>query len=338
MNLDFLSQPLFQTPDGEFRFAAPLVLAALVLVPLLIAWAVVRQRRRASTLLFPGVALAREAAGRRSRGAGAILHVLRLLCLSLLVVAMARPQFGRVERQTYSEGIDIMLVLDVSLSMQANDFYPNRLERAKEVMKEFIGERVGDRMGLVIFGTEAASLVPLTLDHGVLRGFVDRVNFRIVDGNSTAIGMGLSTALSKVRDSKAKSKVVILLTDGENNAGRIAPLVAAEAAKALGIRVYTIGVGSDARGVDVFGMQVEPGIDEETLTKIAEITGGLYFRATDNDKLARIFQQIDKLEKTRVESTQFDNFNELAPYVSAFALLLLGVELLLRNTRYLKIP
>ena len=337
MNLAALSQPLFRTDAGDFRFASPLFLAALVLVPLVVALAERRERTHGARLRLPTLGMAVRA----FRGAAVrlrfVVPALRVLCLGALVVAMARPQFGRVERQSFSEGIDIMLVSDVSLSMQANDFYPNRLEASKQVMKEFVAGRKGDRVGLVIFGADAASLVPLTLDYGVLRNFIERIRFNVVDGNSTAIGMGLSTAIAKLKESTAKSKVVILLTDGENNAGRIAPLVAAEAAKALGIRVYTIGVGSES-GRNMFGMMTEPGIDEKTLTKIAEETGGLYFRATDNEGLARIYAQIDKLEKSRVESTQFDNFNELAPYLLGLALALLALEIILRNTRFLKIP
>lgn len=323
---------------GAFRFAMPMFLFALLILPPAFYW-IRRRDRSLPTLKFPAVALLkRAAAGGHSRRWRAFLDAVRMLAIGLLIVAMARPQYGRVERQTYSEGIDIGLVLDVSLSMRTGDFHPNRLEAAKEVLQEFIGDRIGDRLALVIFGSEALTLVPFTLDYGVIQSFLKRVRFNIVDGETTAIGMGLSTALSKLHGSKAKSKVIVLLTDGENNAGKIDPIKAAEAAKADGVRVYTIGVGSDVGQVGPFGMRVEAGIDEGTLKQMAGMTGGLYFRATDQQKLQDIYHQIDKLEKSKMESTQFDNFNDLVHLFAVPALLLLLGELILRSTRFLTVP
>jgi Ca-activated chloride channel family protein len=324
--------------NGEFRFAAPYFLLALFLLPFLLVLSRHREKRRSATLLFSNVALLKRAGARQSAVWRTALAVLRMLALALMLIAMARPQYGRVERQTYSEGIDIALVLDVSLSMRAPDFYPNRLEAAKDVMREFVDGRVGDRIGLIIFGSEAVALVPMTLDYSVVKSFIERVQFELVDGNSTAIGMGLATALNKLKDSKAKSKVIILLTDGENNAGKIDPLTAAEAAKTSKVRVYTIGVGSSSSGRSAIFQQQEAGLDEKSLTKIAELTGGLYFRATDREKLQNIYEQIDKLEKSRVESTQFDNFNDLSAYFVIPAMLLIFGELLLRSTRFVKVP
>lgn len=326
---------------GTFRFAWPYALLALTLLPPLFLWMRRRERKRLPTLRFPGIPQLKRAMRGHNIRWRAVLDALRLLVIGLLIVAMARPQYGRVERQTYSEGIDIALVLDVSLSMRTDDFQPNRLEAAKEVLKDFVDGRQGDRLSLTIFGSEAVTLVPLTLDYGVVRSFIEKVRFNIVDGNTTAIGMGLASALSKLRDSKAKSKVIILLTDGENNAGKIDPLKAAEAAKAIGVRVYTIGVGSDTPQMGPFGIGMrtqDPQIDEQTLKKAASLTGGLYFRATDNSKLAEIYRQIDKLEKSRVESTQFDNFNDLVYLFSLPALLLLALEIILRATRFLTVP
>ena len=336
MDWSFLQQPLFSGPGGELRFASPLFLSLLLVLPLVVAVALYRERVRPAVLRFSAVQLLRRAGGSAGR-LRAVLPALRTLALVAVVLALARPQYGRVERVAHSDGIDIMLVLDVSLSMRANDLYPDRLEAAKQVLGEFVTGRKGDRIGLVIFGSEAATLVPLTFDYPVLVQFIGRISFQLLDGNSTAIGMGLSTALARLRDSEAKSKVVILLTDGENNAGRIAPLVAAEAAKTMGTRVYTIGVGSDAT-MSPFRNAREPGIDEEMLTRIAEMTGGLYFRATDEKRLSGIYEQIDRLEKSRVESTQFDNFNELAPWLLLAALLLLGTEIALKSTRLVKVP
>lgn len=326
---------------GTFRFAWPWALLTLALLPPLFLWMRRRERKRLPTLRFPGIPQLRRAVRGQSIRWRALLDALRLLIIALLIIAAARPQYGRVERQTYSEGIDIALVIDVSLSMRTDDFQPNRLEAAKEVLKQFVDERQGDRLSLTIFGSEAVTLVPLTLDYGVVRSFIERVRFNIVDGNTTAIGMGLTTALAKLRDSKAKSKVIILLTDGENNAGKIDPMKAAEAAKAIGVRVYTIGVGSDTSQNSPFGFRMpvqSPGIDEPTLKQMAGMTGGLYFRATDNAKLSEIYKQIDKLEKSRVESTQFDNFNDLVHLFALPALLLLILEIILRSTRFLTVP
>lgn len=326
-------------PGGAFRFAWPWVLLALALLPPLFLWMRRRDRKSRPTLRFPATALVVRAARGQSFRWRALLDGLRLLVLALLIVALARPQYGRVERQTYSEGIDIALVLDVSLSMRTDDFQPNRLEAAKEVLKDFVEGRRGDRLSLVIFGTEAVTLVPFTLDYGVVRSFIERIRFNIVDGQTTAIGMGLSTALSRLRDSEAKSKVIILLTDGENNAGKIDPIKAAEAAEAMKVRVYTIGVGSDVPQAGPFGVMTQSaGIDEASLEKMAGMTGGLYFRATDSRKLEDIYSQINRMEKSKVESRQFDNFNDLVHLFAFPALLLLLGEVLLRSTRFLAVP
>lgn len=325
-------------PGGTFRFAWPYVLLALALLPPLFLWMRRRDRKTRPTLKFPTTGLVLRAARGQSFRWRALLDGIRLFSLALLIVALARPQYGRVERQTYSEGIDIALVLDVSLSMRTDDFQPNRLEAAKEVLKEFVEARQGDRLALVIFGSEAVTLVPFTLDYGVVRSFIERIRFNIVDGQTTAIGMGLSTALARLRDSEAKSKVIILLTDGENNAGKIDPIKAAEAAEAMDVRVYTIGVGSDVPQMGPFGMSQMPGIDEDSLQKMASMTGGLYFRATDISKLEDVYQQINRMEKTKVESRQFDNFNDLVHLFAFPALLLLIGEVLLRSTRFLAVP
>jgi len=322
---------------GTFRFAAPYMLFGLLVIPFLYFWMRYRDKINRKAIVFPVVGVIRSLRPRSPLRWRGLLDLIRMLALALLIVAMARPQFGRVERHTYSEGIDISLVLDVSLSMRTGDFLPNRLEAAKEVLKQFVDERKGDRLSLVVFGSEAVTLVPLTLDYGVVRNFIDRVGFNIVDGNSTAIGMGLATALNKLKDSKAKSKVVILLTDGENNAGKIDPLKAAEAARASKVRVYTIGVGSNST-MNPFGMRMEAGLDESSLRQMAQMTGGLYFRATDNAKLSDIYDQIDKLEKSKVESTQFDNFNDLVMWFALPALFLLILETFLRTTRFIKVP
>lgn len=321
-----------------FRFGLPAVLLLLLLLPAVWWWLRYRERIKQVTVPLPVAFLATSIRHGNPRRWRFWLDGLRVFALALLIIAMARPQYGRIERTTFSEGIDIAMVLDVSLSMRAGDFYPNRLEAAKDVMKQFVMERRGDRLALVIFGGEAATLVPLTLDSDVVYSFVERVRFNLVSGDTTAIGMGLSTALARLRESDAKSQVVILLTDGENNAGSIDPIKAAEAAKTLGVRVYTIGVGSNTPQIGPFGIRVDAGLDEATLTRMAEMTGGRYFRAEDEQKLDAIYRQIDELEKSEIESTQYDSFNELVHWFVLPALLLLLLEVGLRSTRFVMVP
>lgn len=327
-----------QYGDAIFRLGLPWLLLLLLLLPFLLWWLRHRERRKQATIMLPVAHLAASIAKGNPRRWRLLLDVMRVGALALFIIAMARPQYGRIERETFSEGIDIALVLDVSLSMRAGDFHPNRLEAAKDVIKQFVMERRGDRLSLVIFGGEAATLVPLTLDSDVVYSFVERVRFNLVSGDTTAIGMGLATALDRLRESKAKSKVVILLTDGENNAGKIDPQKAAEAARALGAKVYTIGVGSNSPQIGPFGMRVDAGLDETTLKQMADTTGGKYFRAGDAETLQDIYQQIDQLEKSKIESMQFDNFNDLLHWFVVPGLFLLLLELGLRSTRFVLLP
>jgi Ca-activated chloride channel family protein len=322
--------------NNDLRIAQPIALFGLVLLPIIyLLWVRLETRFRQNfALRHSSVSWIREAGGRSGERAYKFLRLARTLAIALLIITLARPQLGRVERQTWSEGIDIMLVLDISDSMRTPDFFPNRLEVAKEVLKDFVSRRTGDRIGLVLFATTAITVSPLTLDLGVIASFIDRVRFGIVDGNTTAIGMGLATAVSKLRNTKGKSRVVILLTDGENNAGKIDPLTAAEAARASNIRVYTIGVGTFTNQAG----RRTAGVDEKNLTEIAKITGGQFFLATDRRKLEETYAQIDRLERTRVESSQYDNFDDLATYILIPALLLLLFETALRSFRYVRIP
>lgn len=326
--------------EDHFRFERPWILLGLLLVPVVVALAHAFVVRRAAVIRHSRVELVKTARPPSGKLWVGIAHGLRALALALLMAAMARPQYGRVERKSFAEGIDIMLLMDVSGSMRSQDFVPNRLEAAKEVLKDFVGGRRGDRIGLIVFGATAANIVPLTLDYLVLQQFIDKVSFGIVDERATAIGTGIATALKKLESSKAKSKIIVLLTDGENNAGNIDPLMAADAAKALKVKIYTIGVGTEGGSGGPFGgmFGAEAGLDEKTLKAIAEKTGGLYFHATNNEKLREIYRQIDKLEKTRIESYQFDRFNELAPYFIAAALLVLLPELIVRTTRGIVLP
>lgn len=277
-----------------------------------------------------------------------ILVVLRCAAIGLLALALARPQRGREDTRVTTEGIDIMLVLDTSGSMVAEDLArnKNRLDVAKEVAKEFVLKRKNDRIGLVVFGEDAYTQCPLTLDYGVLLQFLDRVKIGMAGQDRTAIGDGLATALLRLRGSPGKSKVVILLTDGENNAGKIAPLTATEMARTMGVKVYTVGAGTRGLApvptVDPFGRRVmvpmEVSIDEELLQHMANVTSGMYFRATDAKSLKAVYDEIDKMEKTTTEVFHYMEWRELFGRYALAAGGLLVVEVVLANTRFRKLP
>ena len=270
---------------------------------------------------------------------------LRAAAFALLVVALARPQDVEQNVRTNTEGIDIMLAIDVSGSMLARDFKPDRITAAKEVAGSFIADRYGDRIGLVAFAGEAFTQSPLTTDQGTLQTLLSRIRSGLIE-DGTAIGNGLATAINRLRESDAKSKVIILLTDGVNNQGQIAPMTAAEIAKAQGIRVYTIGVGSEGMApypaIDMFGnltfvnQKVE--IDEKVLKAISDMTGGKYFRATDKDKLKAVYNEINQLEKSKIEVTEHISYHELFLTWVLAALGLLMAEFLLSNLVLKRIP
>ena len=272
---------------------------------------------------------------------------LRAAAVGLIIVALARPQDAEQYSNTSTEGIDILLALDVSGSMLARDFRPDRITAAKEVAGSFIADRYGDRIGLVVFAGEAYTQSPLTTDQGTLQTLLGRIRSGIIE-DCTAIGNGLATAINRLRESDAKSKVVILLTDGVNNRGEIAPLTAAEIAKAQGIRVYTIGVGT--RGMapypaaDIYGnptggtVMAKVEIDEKTLASIAELTGGRYFRATDKATLKAIYDEINQLEKSKVEVTEHVVYHELFVRWLLWAAALLAAEFLLATLVFKRIP
>ena len=270
---------------------------------------------------------------------------LRLAALALLIVALARPQDVERLSRTNTEGIDIMLAIDVSGSMLARDFRPDRITAAKEVAGSFISDRYGDRIGLVVFAGEAFTQSPLTADQSTLLTLLGRVRSGLIE-DGTAIGNGLATAINRLRESDAKSKVIILLTDGVNNRGEIAPVMAAEIAKEQGIRVYTIGVGSRGTAptpaIDMFGnmtfVQAKVEIDEKTLQEIADATGGRYFRATDNEKLRAIYDEINRLEKSKVEVADFTTYTEEYLRWVLAALALLAAEFLIRTLILKRIP
>jgi Ca-activated chloride channel family protein len=317
------------------------MLLLLALLPLLVRrW---RQGERA-TLRYPQLAGLREVGVGRRPGWRWSLTLLRGLALVALVVGLARPQLGKSATQIFTEGIDIMLAVDVSSSMLAEDFdldgeAANRLQAVQGVVKDFVEQRVGDRIGLVLFAARPYLQSPLTLDHGWLLNNLGRAEIGMIE-DGTAVGSALATAVNGLEGSEAESKIVILLTDGQSNAGKVSPLTAAEAAKTLGYKVYTIGAGT--RGVarypsvDMFGnkryvpMQVD--IDEKTLKEIAAVTGGRYYRATDTESLQEIYAEIDQLEKSPQEGLLYLDYHELYPWLVIPALMLLATEAILAQT------
>ncbi len=276
-----------------------------------------------------------------------LLHVpfiLRCLAIIMVIIALARPQASNSWRTESTEGIDIMLALDISGTMMAEDLKPNRLEASKAVASEFILSRPNDNIGLVVFAGESFTQCPLTTDHAVLINLFKGVNYGLIE-DGTAIGLGLANAVNRIKDSKARSKVIILLTDGSNNRGDIAPITAAEIAQSFGIRVYAIGVGSYGKvNIPVqtpMGLQyqlMDSEFDEKSLQNIASMTGGHYFRATDNTKLRSIYQEIDQMEKTKIDVREYNKKNEEFYIFALVAFLLLIVEMLLRNTVLKRIP
>jgi Ca-activated chloride channel family protein len=316
-------------------------LLLLLAVPLLLRR---RVRQAPPALHFPVLDAVRAVGpGRRVRWRW-LLPAMRAIALGLLVLALARPQLGKAATKVYTEGIDIMLAVDISGSMQSEDFQvedrrANRLEAVKAVVRKFLDRRPGDRVGLVLFAGRPYTQSPLTLDHGWLMQNLDRAQIGMIE-DGTAIGSGLATAINRLESSDAKSKIVILLTDGQNNAGRVPPLTAAETAKTLGYRVYTIGAGTRGSApfpqTDAFGRRVYVSmpvdIDEETLQRIAAETGGRYFRATDTPSLEQIYDEIDQLERSPQEGLQYLEYHELYVWLALPALLLLAGEAVLAQT------
>ncbi len=321
------------------EFAYPGFFWLFIIVPLMIGWYIWKNKVLQGTLSMSttsGFSSGKKNAYHYFRHYSIVL---RVLALSLLIIALARPQTALSWENETTEGIDIIIASDISGSMLSEDFVPNRLEAGKQIAIDFIKARPNDRIGLVIFSGESFTQCPLTIDHDVLINLFQGIQNGMID-DGTAIGMGLATAVNRLKDSEAKSKVVILLTDGVNNMGSIPPITAAEIAKQFGVRVYTVGIGTNGSAPypfkDQFGnihyqnMPVQ--IDEATLSKISSITGGKYFRAHNNQELQGIYQQIDKLEKVKIAVTQFHKKTErFLPFALA-AIILLSLEFLLSNT------
>lgn len=322
-------------------FLYPHLLWLLLVIPVLALFYILWQRKQQATLLTPSLSLLDGAkSGWRTMGRH-LIPVLRFLALAAIIVALARPQSRSSWTESQVEGIDIMLTMDISTSMLAMDFKPNRVEAAKEVATRFIANRPNDNIGLVVFAGESFTACPLTQDHASLINRLRQMTPGII-ADQTAIGSGLATAISRLKDSKTKSKVIILLTDGANNTGDISPAMAADLASTFGIAVYTIGVGSGSGeapypiqtplGTIVRSMPVD--LDEPTMRQIAETSGGAYFRATDNKSLERIYKEIDRLEKTKLSTRNYNQvYEQYAVFVLLAALCLL-LELLLRSTLF----
>ena len=331
--------------SDNIQFVNPEIFLLLLLLPLIGYWYLRRRSRHYAALRMPSLDSIRGMRSWRGRLRTA-LPILRALAFVALVVAMARPQEVLKEEEVDAEGIDIMLAIDLSSSMLAQDFKPDRLEVSKRVAAEFIDKRRYDRIGLAVFAGEAFTQCPLTTDHRVLKNFLEQLACGTLD-DGTAIGMGLATAVHHLEESEAKSKVVILLTDGVNNAGYINPLMAAQIAQKVGVKVYTIGVGSTgdaltpvsrrSDGRYIFGLaRVE--IDEALLKDIANMTEGEYFRSTSAESLERIYNKIDQLEKTKIEVTVLKRYNEAFHPFVFWGLVLLLLEALLRYTVLRTIP
>lgn len=328
---------------NDISFGQPWLLLLFLIIPFLIYWKFTKGKKQVAAIEISSTKGLYNARSWKNT----VQHfpfIFRMLALSCIIVALARPQTKFDETQTEGEGIDIILCIDVSGSMTAQDFQPNRMEAAKKVAEDFVDHRPSDRIGVVIFAGESFTQCPLTTDHYVLKSQIAQIRNGLLE-DGTAIGSGLATSVDRLRSSKAKSKIIILLTDGINNGGLIDPNTAKEIAKTFHIKVYTIGVGSEGyaptpvstpMGIVMQNQKVS--IDEKLLQNIAQETGGKYFRATDNSSLEHIYNEIDKMEKSKVEITTFHHYSEkFYPFIFA-AMGLLLIEIILRFTVFKKFP
>jgi N-terminal double-transmembrane domain len=326
------------------EFANPKYLFLLLLLIPLIVWYIIKLRKVQATFKISSTGAFHKAPQSIKVHLRHVPFLLRLLVIALVIIALARPQASNTWETSNSEGIDIVVALDISGSMLAQDFKPNRLEAAKKLSAEFVSDREQDKIGLVIFAGESFTQAPLTTDHGVLLNLLHSIRPGMIE-DGTAIGLGLANAVNRLKDSQSKSRIVILLTDGSNNRGQIAPMTAAELAKSYGIRVYTIGVGTrgtaPAPVMTPFGERIQNiavDIDEKTLTEIAAITGGQYFRALDNTGLKEIYREIDEMEKYLINVQRVTRKQELYLPYALLAIGLLLLEVTLRRTVFRNIP
>lgn len=328
---------------SNFEFLNPEFLWLLILIPLLAVWYFFVRKKDAAVLTVPSIKGFKTKSSIVSK-LKPILGLLRILALAAIIVALARPRNVSVSKKTKSnKGIDIVMAIDVSASMLARDLKPNRLEALKKVAVDFVDRRPNDRIGIVVYAGESFTQTPITSDKGIVKRTISSLQWGQLDGG-TAIGMGLGSGVNRLKESKAKSKVIILLTDGVNNSGNIDPRTATELAKELGIKVYTIGIGTNGMAdfpwskdprtglLNFRKQQVE--IDEALLKEIAKETNGKYFRATDNETLKEIYDEIDKLEKTKIEEFKYYNYQEMYRDLVFLALGFLLLEFLLKNTLF----
>ncbi|MEA3495781.1 MAG: VWA domain-containing protein [Bacteroidota bacterium] len=328
----------------NYKFEDPQFLWLLIIVPIIVFWYIYKENIRYPEQKIPSLQAFENQKKSLKEIVRHSLIVFRILAIALLIIALARPQSALDKEKITTKGIDIVLAMDISTSMLARDFKPDRLEAAKEVATEFIEGRPNDRIGLVVFAGESFTQCPITSDKKVLINLISKIKTGIIE-DGTAIGLGLATSIDRLKDSGGKSKVVIILTDGENNRGFIDPITAAEIAKEFNIRIYTIGVGTRGEAPypfkTPFGIQIQNvkvDIDEELLQEIASITGTKYFRATDNQKLKDIYAEIDKMEKSKIEVTSFRrHIDKFFPF-ALIALILITIEILLRNLIFKNYP
>lgn len=335
----------FDVVDVNIPALVIFILGALV-VALMIWYYIKRRHQRSVAVKYSDIRIVQRAAKSSRYRLRLIVPALRILAVVLFTVALARPRAGTEVREVTSEGVDIMIALDVSSSMQAEDFKPhNRLYVAKEEIKKFIKKRVNDRIGLVVFARHSFTQCPLTVDYGVLLQFVDRVDFGMIE-DGTAIGMAIANGVNRLRESESKSKIMVLLTDGDNNAGEIDPVTAAGLASAFDIKIYTIGAGKSGNAMfptdhPIFGKRYvyrPTQINEEVLKDIADETGGRYFRARSGEELEEIYSEIDQLEKTEIKVSAHTQYTEWFQYFAYAGLLLLALELILSNSIFRKLP
>ena len=329
-----------------FRFEDPWLLLFFLMVPFL---TIRGKGKQQATISYSSIDTLQAIRSARVEILSILPLVLRMIAISLLVLSLARPQEGYKSTEILSVGVDIMLALDTSGSMQALDFIKDekrdtRLAMVKDVVSQFIDNRPNDRMGMVVFGAEAYTQCPLTLDQGILKSFLSKLDIGMA-GDSTAIGSAIGIAVKRLKDLESKSKVIILLTDGQNNAGSLPPLQAAQTAKAFGIKIHTIAVGTHGKAPflvnSIFGQRYvyqQVDIDEDTLKKISDLTGGQYFRATDLESLKTIYKQIDEMEKSEVKVIDHSEYTELFHYFLIPGLMILLLEILLSNTVLRRIP
>ena len=328
----------------DVTFAYPWILYSLILIPLMILWYFKKGKKEQPSVVYSSLNIVNQIPKNWKEKFRHLPLILRMLTFTMLIIALARPQTFSSGQNIYAEGIDIVMDLDISGSMLAQDLKPNRLESAKNVIKSFVNERTSDRIGLVIFSRDAFTQCPLTIDYNVLKNLLSQVKTGMIE-DGTAIGNAIANGVNRLRNSKAKSKIIILLTDGMNNAGEVDPLSASQIAKTFGIRIYTVGVGT--RGEAPYPVQTPFGprtqmvpvnIDENMLQKIANETGGQYFRATSTRSLKNIYNQIDKLEKTKIEVTSYRNAKEMFGSWLGLGLIFLLLDVGLSRSIFRPIP